>query len=114
VSAVLALSPYSQPFVAHGTLKNLGAPVMYQGGTRDFGITPFLRREGGAFDASPAPKYYVEFTGAGHFAWTNLNSVTHTLILQYSLPFVDHYLRGAPDEALTRSAPGVSDLRHVP
>lgn len=114
VSAVLALSPYSQPFVAHGTLKNLGAPVMYQGGTRDFGITPFLRREGGAFDASPAPKYYVEFTGAGHFAWTNLNRATHTLILQYSLPFVDHYLRGASDEALKQSAPGVSDLRHVP
>jgi predicted dienelactone hydrolase len=114
VSAVLALSPYAQPFVIRGTLQNLAAPVMYQGGTRDFGITPFLRREGGAFDASPAPKYYVEFTGAGHFAWTNLNSVTHTLILQYSLPFVDHYLRGAPDEALTQSAPGVSDLRHVP
>lgn len=114
ISAVLALSPYSQPFVVHGTLQNLGAPVMYQGGTRDFGITPFLRRPGGAFDASPAPKYYVEFNGAGHFAWTNLNRGTHTLILQYSLPFVDHYLRGAPDGALKETAPGVSDLRHVP
>jgi predicted dienelactone hydrolase len=114
VSAVLALSPYSQPFVVHHTLKNLGAPVMYQGGTLDFGITPFLKRPGGAYDASPAPKYFVEFTGAGHFAWTNLSRNAHSLILQYSLPFLDHYLRGTPDEGLKQTLPGVSDLRHVP
>lgn len=60
VRAVLALSPYSQPFVQHHTLGGLDAPVMYQGGTRDFGVTPTLHKSAGAYDQSPAPKYYVE------------------------------------------------------
>ena len=51
----------------------LDAPVMYQGGTRDIGITPFINKGNGAYPQSPAPKYYVEFDGAGHFAWTDLN-----------------------------------------
>ena len=55
VKAVLALSPYTQPYLVHETLGGLAAPVMYQGGTGDFGITPSLRREGGVYDASPSP-----------------------------------------------------------
>jgi len=45
VKAVLALSPYIQPFLVRGTPAGLGAPVMYRGGTLDFGITPALHRE---------------------------------------------------------------------
>ncbi len=63
VRAVLALSPYSQPFLRAGTLRELAAPVMYQGGTLDFGTTPALDKAGGAFAASPAPKYFVELAG---------------------------------------------------
>ena len=48
VKAVLALSPYSQPFLLHGTLAALSAPVMYQGGTRDFGTTPALQKTAAA------------------------------------------------------------------
>ena len=44
-SALLALSPYVQPFLVRGTPAGLGAPVMYHGGTLDFGITPALHRE---------------------------------------------------------------------
>jgi len=66
VKAVLALSPYSQPFILTDTLSDLDAPVMYQGGTRDFGITPSLRKNEGAYEMSPSPKYYVEFQRAGH------------------------------------------------
>jgi dienelactone hydrolase len=111
VRAVLALSPYAEPFLVHDTLRDLGAPVMYQGGTLDLGITPALRRPGGAYDRSPAPKYFVELGAAGHFAWTDLGGRAHSRILHYGLAFLDRYLRGASGDALTRSTPGVSTLR---
>jgi predicted dienelactone hydrolase len=49
VKAIVALSPYSNPFVRHRTLGAMGAPVMYQGGTRDCGITAFVAKGDGAY-----------------------------------------------------------------
>jgi pimeloyl-ACP methyl ester carboxylesterase len=40
VKAVLALSPYTDPFLVHRTLSGVSTPIMYQGGTLDLGITP--------------------------------------------------------------------------
>jgi predicted dienelactone hydrolase len=99
VKAVLALSPYCAPFVAKGNLGHLDVPVMYQGGTIDIGITPGVARSGGAYDLTSTPKYFVEFSGAGHFAWTNVNRLFHKRITQYSVVFFDRYLKGttAPD-----------------
>ena len=114
VRAVLALSPYIDPFLHHGTLGGLAAPVMYQGGTRDPGVTPLVKRKGGAYDASPAPKYFVELEGAGHGAWGNLpdRSGWREPILAYAAAFLDHYVTGAPaDPILTRAMPGVATLR---
>jgi len=87
VRAVLALSPYTEPFVKHNTLAQLSAPIMYQGGTLDWGITPFVRRANGAYDESPSPKYFVDFAGAGHFAWTDFPSPVHDRINEYALAF---------------------------
>jgi predicted dienelactone hydrolase len=113
VKAVLALSPYTQPFTLQNTLKGLAAPVMYQGGTRDFGVTPTLHKSQGGYDQSPAPKYYVEFEGAGHFAWTDLREDAHAAILAYSLAFLDHYLKDAPaDPQLTKPSSNVALLRY--
>ncbi len=113
VRAVLALSPYTEPFVKHNTLAQLSAPVMYQGGTLDWGITPFLRRANGAYDASPRPKYFVDFAGAGHFAWTDFPSPLHGRINDYALAFLDYYLRGADRAAvLAKTEKGVSELRY--
>lgn len=114
VVAVLALSPYSTPYLVHGTLGGLSAPVMYQTGTLDVGVEPPLKRAHGVYDASPAPKYYVEFKGDGHLAWTDLRPATHAPILDYSLAFLDHYLRGMPAESiLTRATSAVAELRHA-
>jgi hypothetical protein len=96
VKAVLALSPYAAPFIWRKTLSGIDAPVMYQGGTRDYGITPFVNKGDGAYDQTPAPKYFVDFDGAGHFAWTNLRGTYHTAIIDYSLAFLDRYLKGKP------------------
>ena len=114
VKAVLALSPYSQPFIQHRTLGGLAAPVMYQGGTRDLGITPALRRAMGGYDQSSAPKYYVEFARAGHLAWTDIRRDAHAPIVAYSLAFMDRYVRAAPaDPLLTHASAGVAALRYA-
>jgi predicted dienelactone hydrolase len=114
VKAVLALSPYSQPYILHRTLTDLAVPVMYQGGTRDAGVTPTIDRAGGAFDQSSSPKYFVEFDGATHFAWTNIGTAARAQIVAYSLAFMNRYVRGVDTQhALTRSVPGVSQLRYL-
>ncbi len=112
VKAVLALSPYTWPFLRQRTLGGIHVPVMYQGGTRDFGSTPFLYKDSGAFDGAydetPAPKYFVEFAGAGHFAWTDLNGTYHAEIIDYSRAFLDRYLKGKEfPPALAEPHPGV-------
>jgi predicted dienelactone hydrolase len=115
VRAVLALSPYTQPFVARKTLAGPSAPVMYQGGTRDFGVTPTMHKSLGSYDLSPAPKYYVEFDGAGHFAWTDIGLASaHAGIVAYSVAFLDLYVKREPVEPqLTKMLPGVAVLRYA-
>ena len=112
IKAVLALSPYSSPYVVRGNIANVHVPVMYQGGTRDPGVTPVVSRKGGAYDQSHAPKYFVEFEGAGHFAWTQISSEFHLLIDQYSLAFLDQYVK-AGAAAVPVKVAGVSDLRYL-
>src|SRR5580658_3710289 len=112
VKAVLALSPFSTPYIEQHMLGQMGVPVMYQGGTRDLGITPFIKKSGGAYDQTSAPKYFVEFDGAGHFAWTDLRATYHAAIVAYSLAFLDHYLKGKPfPAALAEPHQGVTEVR---
>ena len=94
IKAVLALSPFCTPFLTKGALDKMNVPVMYQGGTADLEVTPTVKRPKGAYEVSSAPKYFVEFQGAGHFAWTNVNPLFHDLIDRYSVAFFDHYLKG--------------------
>jgi predicted dienelactone hydrolase len=94
VKAVLALSPYASPFINKRTLGGLHVPVMYQGGTRDIGISPSLGKGGGAYDLTPAPAYYVEFQGAGHLAWTDLVQDFQSSIGYYCLAFLNKYVKG--------------------
>jgi len=117
IKAVLAMSPFCSPYVLKGDLSHMNVPVMYQGGSRDFGVTPTVRRLNGAYEHSSAPKYYVEFEGAGHLAWTNLKKDYQDIIDNYSVAFFDHYLSGKSGRdslaSLTGNPPpkGVSYLK---
>jgi pimeloyl-ACP methyl ester carboxylesterase len=115
VKAVLALSPYTQPLAAQNTLANLSAPVMYQGGTWDLGVTPTMHKSMGSYDQSPAPKYYVEFEGIGHFAWADIGRESaRSGIVAYSLAFLNHYVKGEPaDRQLTKKSSGVAVFRYA-
>jgi predicted dienelactone hydrolase len=97
IKAVLGLSPWCLPFTDRGDLGHLHVPVMYQGGTWDAGITPSVRRPGGAYDQTAAPKYYVELNRAGHLAWTDLNPRFQSVISSYSIAFFDRYLKTSSD-----------------
>jgi predicted dienelactone hydrolase len=112
VRAVLALSPYVEPFVEHGTTSGITVPIMFQGGTEDGAVTPHVTKPGGAYDAAPAPKYLVVFTGATHASWGDRRRGSHAGIVAYSIAFLDRYVRGLPATAtLTTKRPGVASLR---
>jgi predicted dienelactone hydrolase len=112
VRAVLALSPYIEPYLEHGTMSGISMPIMFQGGTADDGITPHVTRRGGAYDAAPAPKYLVVFTGATHESWGDRRTESHDGIVAYSIAFLDRYVRDMPPAAtLTTPMPGVASLK---
>jgi predicted dienelactone hydrolase len=111
VRAVLGLSPYVMPFQVKETLGQIRAPVMYQGGTLDVGITPFLVGPNGAYARANAPAYFLELKNAAHFAWVNCGNEHTTqsclasipnarLIDEYSIAFFDHHLKGLADPIL--------------
>jgi predicted dienelactone hydrolase len=113
VKAVLALSPYSQPFNIRHTIADVRVPVMFQGGTRDFGITPAIGKGAGSYEQANPPKYFVEFRGAGHFAWTDLNRRYAASIAAYSVAFFERYLKGSSRNGdLVRPRDDVSRLSY--
>lgn len=124
VRAVVALSPFVTPFIAHGTLARLAAPVMYQGAELDWGITPNMEGGNGAFAASPAPKYYVKLRGGTHVEWTNLACLGQpgaaaciearpnaALIVRYTAEFLDRHLKDGAAPALGGEGRGLAAFR---
>lgn len=111
VKAVIALSPFCTPYTAGRLLTALAVPVMYQGGTLDFGITPSVRIKGGAYDQTPSPTVFIEFLRAGHFAWTDLNPEFQPEISSYCVAFLDRYLKGDQKADITNKLPHVAELR---
>ncbi|PZO87029.1 MAG: hypothetical protein DI626_04940 [Micavibrio aeruginosavorus] len=92
--AVVALSPYLTPYLRTHGIEKVSVPVMYQGGTKDSLITPDLKRAGGAYARSGAPKYFIELEGADHFSWTELDRNYQDIIRTSVLAFVDKYVKG--------------------
>jgi len=126
VRAVLAFSPYVEPYVAHGRLAHLRVPVMFQDGTLDIGIASHVVGPDGAFAQSPAPKYLVELADATHMAWTNLpcgeNETADCLaavpnarlVDDYAIAFLDRYLKELPAPLLDGRGVGLSEYRASP
>lgn len=119
VQAVLALSPYVIPFQVQGTLSNIRIPLMYQGGTLDVGITPFLQGPNGAYANAGSPAYFILLRAAGHFAWVNcgkerttqscLEHVTNMrLATEYGIAFFNRYLKGQHQPLLDGADPSVA------
>jgi hypothetical protein len=99
---------------------------MYQGGTLDIGITPFVAKSGGAYDSTPAPKFFAELRAAGHLAWTNLTCApagtaarclatvpNAQLIDAYGFAFFYQYLLSDNEPLLGSQGPGLANYRHA-
>ena len=108
IRAALLLSPYALPYFDGPALGGVQVPVMLQGGTLDWAITPFLPA---VYEKLQAPKYFLVLNAASHFEWTNLISLGKSTtaavqsgsarwITGYSLAFFDSYLRGQDRSAL--------------
>lgn len=110
--AVLALSPYSHPFNLKGDISELDLPVMYQTGTTDLGVAPFLKGAKGTFAKTSSPAYLVEIAGANHFSWTNLNKQKwkEDLINHYSVSFLNKFVKDDPTAKPEAKLKGVSVL----
>ncbi len=123
IKAALLLSPYSTPFLTQGDLAKVTVPVMMQGGTLDWGITPFLPS---IYGKLPAPKYYLVLKNETHFGWTNLISLGKTtveavqegnaqLMTDYSVAFLERHLRQKQDKStdiLQMKNPRLETFRH--
>lgn len=127
VQAVVALSPFVAPFLAHGTLPRLAVPVMYQGAQFDWGITPTLEGATGAFAASPAPKVYAKLKGGLHVEWTDLACLglataaacrearPNAALIERSVGgFLDRYLAGEPAAGPAADSGQFAAYRYVP
>jgi dienelactone hydrolase len=115
VRAVLALAPYTTPFLVHGTLPEISTPVMYQTGALDVGTTFALAKRNGTYEQTGGPKYLVEFSRAKHSSWGNHRNAAQDAMLSYAAAFLDQYVRGAARESvLTRKLAGVAELRFDP
>jgi len=101
------------------TLGGVRIPLMYQGGTLDIGITPFLMGPRGAYAAANPPAYLLDLNRAAHFAWVNCGKERTTasclqnvpnarLIDDYGIAFFDRYLRGIPAPILTKQNPALA------
>jgi predicted dienelactone hydrolase len=119
IRAVLALSPYVAPFEVHHTLQGIRIPLMYQGGTLDIGITPFLQGPNGAYRQANPPAFFVELRNAGHLAWVNCGGARTTescqaaklnigLINEYGIAFFDAYLKHKAEPVLKAKDPALA------
>ena len=108
IQAALALSPYAAPYLTQGDLSDVDTPVMFQGGTLDWGITPLVP---GVYKKLTGPKYNLTLKNETHFGWTNLIALGKTttaavssgnaqLILDYSVAFFDRHLCDQEDGKL--------------
>jgi predicted dienelactone hydrolase len=126
VKAVLAFSPYIQPFTFHQTLPAMHVPVMYQGGQFDIGETPWITGSNGAYAQSNEPKYFAELRAASHFIWSNVACSRTTsvqaclalpnpsLIDAYAIAFLDRYLKGEASPLLAGNGAGLFAWQHAP
>jgi predicted dienelactone hydrolase len=120
IRAVLGLSPYVMPFQVQETLANVRVPLMYQGGTLDIGITPFLTGPKGGYRHANPPAFFLVLRDAGHFAWVNCGNTRTTaaclarenfrLIDDYGIAFFDSYLKHRRAPLLTRKRPELAEF----
>jgi len=121
LKAAVLYSPYVMPFDRSGDPARVTIPVMMQGGTRDWGITPFL---GPVYRKLAGPKILLVLKNENHFGWTGVASWNKTttecvaqgnpeLMLRYTVAFFDRYLLGQDRaQILAKGDPKLDSYRY--
>jgi predicted dienelactone hydrolase len=125
IKAAVLMSPYVMPFRVQNTISEVHIPLLYQGGTADIGITPFIRRPGGAFDSSNPPKFFEEIEGANHIDWSSFlckqwgaapacdsDSPIARQINEYAIAFFNRYLKNRNEPILDRPNGELAEYRY--
>lgn len=100
VKSALLMSPFLMPYYSHDNIKNIKVPVMIQGGTFDFGITPHAEK---MYKKLSTSKYFPIFKNETHFSWINVickgertdkavEEGNAKLIVRYSIAFFKAHL----------------------
>lgn len=113
IKSVAALSPWHKPYTAQNRVGSMtNDNTLYQGGTRDLGVTPELTETGGTYDQASPAKYLQVFDRAGHSAWTDgaLNDRFHEEMAYYIFSFFDAFLKDGNKKKLTQRKSRVSSL----
>jgi fermentation-respiration switch protein FrsA (DUF1100 family) len=99
LAAVVALAPYSQPFMRGGKLSDVDVPVLFQVGSKD-DMTPEAVAHP-IFAATVAPACMINYPGADHFAWTDLQTHFHSATAAATTAFLNEVFAGRiPTEAM--------------
>jgi len=117
IRTVAALSPWHKPYTVQNTVGDMtNDQTLYQGGTRDYGVTPELIEAGGTFDQASPAKYLQVFDRAGHSAWTNsrLGDRFHDQMSYYLTSFFDAYMKDGSkaDLEVKKSRVSSMDYQH--
>ena len=121
IKAAVLFSPFAQPFPVRGDLSKVAVPVQIQGGTLDFGITPFLPP---VCDKLGGPKAFLVLKNETHFGWTNLISLGKAtkeavargnaeLMVRFTIAWFDQFLVGADRKAILKRGDGALESYKV-
>jgi hypothetical protein len=128
LKAVIALSPFVEPFVERGTLSRLGVPVMYQTAWLAWDKRR-LEIENQACELTSPPKYLVELKRVAQLdsEWTNLLCLGQAnvaaclqaqpnaaVIDRYVIAFLDRHLKGKPAEQLNADGNDLNRYLRLP
>lgn len=116
IAAVVALAPFSQPLGSDGMRSEIDVPVLFQVGSEDKvrmlpAMVPASTPDEALriFTTTPAPACIVDYQGAGHFAWTDLEPEFHDVTSAAVIAFLDEVFAGrVPTEAVL-AAPGAKE-----
>ena len=123
----LMFSPYIMPFLdaIPSTVPIPHVPQMYQGGTDDVFITPYIMESGGQYAQAQVPKIFLELQGAGHLDFANhvcisagemtvqscLANVTNAAYIDdYASDFLNYYLSNQSVSLLWGQGQGLAAL----
>lgn len=101
---VLALAPYTNPYIFNRSLGAVRVPVMIQVGTLDPGIFPYVTDTEGTYAQLGGKKYLLTLLAGTHYSFTDAGVLQHEVIVKYALAFLDENLKGKAAEPLLREA----------